>query len=135
MATNDIRSNLKQNLGFTSTITSNTTTLGAILDTADFELGLMFGMFAATFATGNFELVLEESDDENMAGAVPITGDKLIGALPILTAGTVEGTQLSTVGVISNLRFVRPTIVSTGVTGSSVITVVSTEKAESMPVV
>lgn len=133
MAVKDIRSNLKEIVGFSAIITTNTTTAGAILDTADFELGLMFSVAITVFGAGTFTLLLEESDDSGMSGAVAITGDKLIGTLPALTAATAQGVTLETVGVISNLRYVRASIVSTGTTTTTVV-VTATQKAENMPV-
>ncbi len=133
MAVQDIRSNLKEIVGFSAIITTNTTTAGAILDTSDFELGLMFSVAITVFGAGTFTLLLEESDDSGMSGAVAITGDKLIGTLPALTAATAQGVTLETVGVISNLRYVRASIVSTGTTTTTVV-VTATQKAENMPV-
>lgn len=135
MAVKDIRSDLKQTLALLAAISTNTTTAGSIIDTANFELGLMFAMQLSAWTDGVYTLLLEESDDDGMAGAVAITGDKLIGSLPALTAATVEGAVLETVGVISNLRYVQASIVSTGVTTGADAQVIATEKGEELPVI
>lgn len=135
MAVKDIRSNVKQTVALTAVITTDTTTNGAILDTADFELGLMFGLDITAFTDGTYTLALQESDDSGMAGAVAITGDKLIGTLPVATAATAQGADLGTVGVISNLRFVRAQIVSAGTTTGATANVIATQVAENMPVI
>lgn len=133
MAVKDIRSNLKEIVAFSAVINSDVTTNGAILDTADFELGLMFSVAITVFGVGSYTLLLEESDDSGMSGAVAITGDKLIGTLPVLGAATAQGATLETVGVISNLRYVRASIVSVTSTTTTVV-VTATQKAENMPV-
>ena len=133
MAVKDIRSNLKQTLVQNAVIATDTTTAGAILDTADFELGLMFGLQVSKYTLGTLTLLIEESEDSGMSGAVAVTGDKLIGALPVATAVTAEGGTIGTVGAISNLRYVRASVVSTD-SADATVQVVATEMAENMPV-
>ena len=133
MAVKDIRSNLKEIIAFSATISSATDTTGSIIDTADFELGLMFSMLTTTFAANVLTLSFEESDADDMAGATVISGDQLIGIPPVISAATVAGDTLQTVGIISNKRYVRPTINST-TTGSCQTVVIATQKAENMPV-
>lgn len=133
MAVQDIRSNLKQSLGIYGAIASNTTTVGAIFDTADYELGLMFGMAATAYTDGTYDLLIEESDDAGMAGATTVMGDQLIGSLPSVTAAVSNGDDLATVGVISNKRYIRVSVVSTGTTTGATLLVIATQKAEVMP--
>jgi hypothetical protein len=135
MAVKDIASNLQHNVAVESqVIATDTTTAGAIFDTADFELGLMFAMTVSAYTDGTYTLLIEESDDSGMSGAVAVTGDKLIGALPALSAVDTEGDVMAKAGVISNLRYVRPSIVSTATTSGATMSVVATQKAETMPV-
>lgn len=133
MAVKDIRSNIEHVLMFTGNITTDTTTIGAILDTANFELGLMFSLTAIAYVDGTYTLELLESDDPGMAGAVPIAGDKLIGPLPVLSGVSIIGDRIQTVGIISNLRFVQGNIVSTGVSSGSNINIDALQKGESVP--
>lgn len=137
MAVKDIRSNLKETVAFSEVISSdgvNNPANAGIIDTADFELGLMFSVAIPVYGDGNYTLLLEESSDSLMAGAVAITGDKLIGTLPVLSAVTAEGATLETVGVISNLRYVRASITSASSTTATTVVVTATQKAENMPV-
>ena len=53
-----------------------------------------------------------------MAGAVDIPAAKLIGSLPVVAAQTVNGVALGKVGVFSNLRYIRVSIVSTAFAAS-----------------
>lgn len=135
MALADIRSNLIEIVAFNSPITSDTTTTSSFIDTAEFELGLMFSVNLSEFNAGTFTLQLLESDDTIIGNATVISGDQLIGPLPVLTAVTANTTALQTVGVISNKRYVWARIVSTGSTsGNNRITVVSTQKGENLPI-
>ena len=138
MAVKDIRSDLQQQLAILAAVSSDTTTAGFIFDTADFELGLMFGVSLTAFTDGVYNFTIEESDDSGMSGAVAITdADRLIGTLAglALTAVTAAGDILPTIGVISNLRFVRLNVVSTGTTSGATVVAVATQKGELMAVV
>lgn len=136
MAIKDIRSNLLV-LPSIAVVTGNGTTNGTSIDTANNELGLMFAVGAFNYTDGTYNFVLEESDTGAFAGeetAVPV--ESLIGTLAglALTAASITGVAQPTIGVFSNLRFVRLNTVATGVTtGADVITSVI-QKAETMPV-
>jgi len=135
MAVKDIKSNLLQLVALNANIVTDVTTNGAIIDTADFELGLMFALFASVLSDGEYELVLEQSEDATMStGVTDISGDQLIGTLPTIDAVAGGGATIPTVGVISNDRYVRATIDSTNTSSGAFIYVLATEKAENMPV-
>lgn len=135
MATNDIRSDLDQLNALTAAISSNTTTNGSIIDTADYDLGIMFGILATEHTDGTYTLVLEEDDDIGFGSATVVPADYLIGALPSVSAGSPSGpTPLGTVGVFSNKRYLRAAVVSTGVTMGANVSVIMTCKAEFAPV-
>jgi len=133
MAVNDIRSNLQQILAAAGTLAANGTVTGAILDTANFELGLMFELTVTSHTTGTFTLAIFESDDSGMSGETAVTGDQLIGTLPVEVAVVSVGDVLQTVGVISNKRYVRADVIGTD-TSVGITRVVATQKAENMPV-
>lgn len=133
MAVKDIRSNLQQTLIIAEALAANGTATGIILDTADFELGLMFELTVTSHTTGTFTLAIFESDAANMAGETPVIGDKLIGTLPVETAVVAVGAVLQTVGVISNKRYVRADVIGTD-TSVGTMRVIATQKAENMPV-
>lgn len=114
-------------------ITDNSTTAGATFDTADFELGFSVLLSAPAWTDGTYTLKLEESDDAGMAGAVDIPAEKLIGSLPAVSAATVDGAALGKVGVFSNLRYIRVSVVSTGVTLGAFIRSTVIKHAENCP--
>lgn len=119
--------------GLYDVISTNTTTVGAIFDTAHYELGFSVFLSAPAWTDGTYTLKLEESDDSGMAGAVDIPSAKLIGALPAVSAATVDAAVLGKVGVFSNLRYVRVSIVSTGTTSGATIATHVIEHAEVCP--
>ena len=130
----DIKSNLQVNAAQIENVTGNGTVTGGILDTADFDLGVMFALMALNFTDGVHTLLIEESDDSGMAGATVVAGDQLIGTLPAATAATAEGAKVGTVGVISHKRYLRSSVVSTGVTTGSDVVVSSVMKGENLPI-
>lgn len=136
MSVKDIRSSLQALLANLAVVSGNGTTNGAIIDTADFELGLMFTMAIVGFTDGVYNIVIEESDADDMAGAENVTGDKLIGALADmeLDAESANGDVLPSIGVISNKRYVRVNVVATGVTTGATAIVTAIQKGEVMPV-
>jgi len=114
-------------------ISANTTTVGAIFDTADFELGFSVLLSCPAWTDGTYTLKLEESDDSGMAGAVDVPAAKLIGSLPAVSAETADGGLLGKVGVFSNLRYIRVSIVSTGVTTGATVNITVIKHAEYLP--
>lgn len=137
MPTKDIRSNLQPRLALNANIVTNTTTNGSIIDTADYDLGVMFAFAAVTYTDGTYTPVLEHSDDSGMSGAVDIPDENLIGteAGAVITALTAAGAVEKTIGIVGTKRYVRPKIVSTVVTSGARIVVTSVSKGEIRPVV
>jgi hypothetical protein len=136
MPVQDIRSDLKQTLAFLGIINSDTTTEGAILDTADWDLGVMFAVACTVYSAGTFNFVIEEGDDAALGDASDVTAAQLIGTLAALetTAATAEGATLLTVGVFSTKRYLRINVVSTS-SGDATIIAVATKKGEDKPVI
>lgn len=88
-------------------IASDTTTVGNIIDTAAHE-SLEFIMQLGTVTTGDFTLLLEESDDSGLAGSNVVAAADILGALVVTTASD----QLTRVGYVGKKRYVRASIVS-----------------------
>ncbi len=135
MAVKDIKSQLQANLVFAGNITIDTTTNGAILDNANFDLGLMFIVHSGSYVDGTFNFTIEEGDDPGLADASVVSGDQLIGNLSDLeiTATSSSGSILNSIGVFSNKRYVRMNIVSTGTTVGADIDIISMQGAEIVP--
>jgi hypothetical protein len=136
MAVKDLRSGLQSNLVMAQNITSDTTTNGTILDTRNFDLGIVFTIYASAYTDGTYDITIEEDDDVTMATAVAVSSDQLIGQLSDMqvTAVATEGDKLGTIGVFGNKRYLRLNVVSTSVTTGADIQVVAMQKAELKPV-
>lgn len=128
----DIRSNLDSRILLNGTITTDTTTVGSIMDTAAYDLGIMITVLCTAFTDGVYTLLLEESDDSGMSGSTVVGTEKLIGALPALVALTANNASAETVGFFSTKRYVRVSLVSTGTTSGASLLVHATSKAENM---
>lgn len=152
MATNDIRSDLKQVLAMSRQQigTGDTTPVnGGVIDGSDFELGIMFSVNIDTFVAAGVSFDLQASDDPTFATGVTTytdSDDEIIGSLANLNA-TVNTSQvddvanfeaagffLKTVGLFSNPRYIRIRAVSDGV-GDAFVTVIATQMGEVRPVV
>lgn len=139
MAIKDILSKLQAQTAVLAVISSNTTTNGIILDTANFELGLMFSLTIDAFTDGSYEVQLFESDDSGMAGATQIVAPNILptdlGANSISqAAATISGAPLPKIGAFGNKRYVQARVVSTGVTTGATVHVGVVQEAEQSPV-
>jgi hypothetical protein len=115
-------------------IASNTTTVGAIIDTRDYDLGVYFAMFCSAYTDGTYTLKIEHGDDSGLSDAADVPADALVyGTLPALTALTAEGGRLAKEGVFGTKRFLRASIVSTLVTTGADLSVIMVKAAELCP--
>ncbi len=133
MAVRDQVTRMNGYQGSYDVITTDTTTAGAIFDTADYELGFSVFISAPAWTDGTYTLLLEESDDSGMAGAVTIPDAKLIGTFPAVSAATVDGAELGKVGVFSNLRYIQVSVVSASTSSGATIRTTVIKHAENCP--
>lgn len=140
MAVKDIRSNLQVNLALASTdVGSNTTTLGSAIDTAAFELGLMFVADISDYTDGTYTLSIETADDSGFTTNLTEiqSGDDnfLEGSGGVaLSAATAAGAKCLTIGAFGNRRYARLKVVSTGVTTGATLSARVVQAAENQPV-
>lgn len=92
-------------------ITTNTTTVGNIIDTAGFE-SLEFVVVLGDRTDGTYTLKLEDGDNSGLSDAADVAADLRLGALTAMNASD----QVARIGYIGHKRYVRLSIVSTGVT-------------------
>lgn len=126
MAIKDIRSNLLSRLAFRAIITTDTTTTGAIIDTADFDGGVMFTFLSSVYGAGTYTPLVEESDDSGMSGATAVADANLIGTeagAALSTAITASGAVLNTIGVYGAKRYLRLSIVSASATTTTIVAI------------
>ena len=96
-------------------IVSNTTTVGVIIDTQNFE-SLEFLIQSATITDGTYAPLVEESADSGMAGSNVVDSDFLLGTTANATFILTDDNLVKRIGYVGKLRYVRLSIVSTGVT-------------------
>lgn len=104
-----------------ATISSSTTTAGAVLDTEGFQAGIIT-MAIGTRTDGTFTLLVEESDDSNfVTGVVTCTAPNLI--LPLNGSYAITASNgIINVGYVKGIyRYMRASIVSTGVTSGATL--------------
>ena len=130
MAIQDLKTTIEVSLNETNAIGANGTTVGADFDTAAY-LTVTFALMCTAYTDGTHTLTLDESDDDVTYTAVPAA--KLIGSLPAITSVTAALEVIDTVGVFSNMRYIRPSIVSTGVTTGATVQIVQLAGLERMP--
>jgi hypothetical protein len=119
-------------------ITSPGITPGQVIDTANYDSGIMFSLSAPVYSGGDFSALIEEADNPAMTDADIITnGDpRLIGTTfdAQITAQTNVGDSLGTLGVVGTKRYVRISIVAEGVLSNATIVFFSSLKPELLPV-
>lgn len=115
-------------------ITSNTDTNTAIVDTAAFDMGISFYMFATTYTDGTYTLSFQEGDAANLSDASTVPAEKLVQSASISAATSAAGGSMAKVGLHSTARYVRAVITSTGVTSGATVTVAAQRFAETLPV-
>ncbi|MGD9276243.1 MAG: hypothetical protein PVJ67_03670 [Candidatus Pacearchaeota archaeon] len=135
MPQRDMRSNVASDLGFYAAISTNTTTTGQIIDTADYDSGVMFSFAALAYTDGTYTPLITESDNSGMAGATQVPDTNLIGteAAAALSAATTVGSSMTTLGIGNTKRYVQISIVSTGVTTGATITATTSKMPELKP--
>jgi hypothetical protein len=92
-------------------ISTNTTTVGNIIDTKGFE-SIEFHVISGTITDGTYTLVLEEGDDSGLSDAAVVPADEVLGVLTGFVAADDDATLR--VGSIGKKRFQRLSILSAG---------------------
>ncbi len=137
MAVKDIRSGLLPELALFANVVGNGDSVGAIIDTAKFDLGLVFDFMAVNYQDGTYTPKVEEDDDIGFSSPSEIEAGRLIGSIvgSTLSAETAQGGQLPSLGVFGNKRFIRLTITASSVTNGADIAIVINKAAEVSPAV
>ncbi len=125
MASQDIHNQMRQLLARNvAAITSNTTSAGNIIDTQGFD-AVEFLVFSGARTDGSYLPLIEHGDAANLSDAVAVPDAELLGT-NITTgqeaAATIAAANAATrIGYIGTRRYVRLSIVSTGVTSGATL--------------
>ena len=96
-----------------ATISSDTTTVGAIIDTQGYE-SLEFLIKSGTRTDGTYTPLIEDGDDSGLSDAAAVTDTFLLGTEA--AAAITASNALGRIGYCGKKRYVRLSIVSTSVT-------------------
>lgn len=114
MSEYDLHSNVKQEVALDSQdITTDTTTVGNIIDTAGFE-SIEFIIQSGVITDGVYALVLEQGDDSGLSDAAVVPTDEVLGVLTGFVAA--DDNAAKRVGSIGKKRYQRLSITSTSTT-------------------
>lgn len=127
----DLHSNVKQVVALDSQdITTDTTTVGNIIDTVGFE-SLEYVIQSGTITDGTYTLILEEGDDSGLSDAAVVPAAEVLGVLTGFVAADDDAAKR--VGSIGKKRYQRLSILSatttTGATKMSSVAVLGHPKS------
>ena len=110
MAEFDLHSNIKGEVALDSQdITTDTTTVGNIIDTRGFE-SIEFTIQSGVITDGTYTLILEQGDDSGLSDVAVVPTDEVLGVLTGFVAADDNATKR--VGSIGKKRFQRLSILS-----------------------
>lgn len=118
----DLHNNAAGRVGLnTTSITSNTNTDGAIIDTAFFQ-SLEYYVQSGTLTDGTYTVQLFHGNDSGLSDAAQVTGELILGSAVF---AATDDNAVKRVGYIGKKRYVRIRIVSTGVTAGGTLSAVA----------
>jgi hypothetical protein len=119
MATKDLKNNISDSLGVNiQSISSNTTTVGNIIDSSGFE-SITFIQVSSAHTDGTYTLLIEDGDDAGLSDAAAVADDFLIGTEAATAITTADSS--TSIGYNGKKRYIRASIVSTGVTSGAAL--------------
>lgn len=132
----DIRSDLLSNVALNDEITANGASVGAIIDTFNFDLGLMLQFVTPEYTDGTYVFSIDEGDDPALSDASAVVAAQIIGDLTAIspTAADAPGDKIKTIGLFGTKRYVRVTATASAVTTGAIILVLAVQKSADMPV-
>lgn len=102
-------------------ITTNTTTVGNIIDVQQLQgfNSLEFYILAGVITDGAYALLLEHGDDPALSDAADVPDDDLTNLESTAGFTSTDDQVPKRIGYIGGKRFVRPSLISTGVTSGA----------------
>jgi hypothetical protein len=135
-AVRDLKNNVDVDLNEYVEILANNSTAGTILDTADYDSGIMFCFAVPDYGDGTYSINMYESDDKSMTTEALIPDEKLIGSISdlVFTSVTNQGDPVKTLGIVGTKRYVRPVITSTSVATGATLFISINKVHEILPI-
>lgn len=120
MATREITTKLRNEIAVDiQAITTNTTTVGNIINAADFDHGVNFTFISGVITDGDYDVLIEHGDASNLSDAAAVPNTELTGQDPTSATAPEAQAQISAsdeikkIGYVGAKAFVRMSIVST----------------------
>jgi hypothetical protein len=135
-AVRDLKNNVDVDLSKYIEILADGSTTGTILDTADYDSGIMFCFAIPDYGDGTYSINMYESDHISMSTQTIIPDEKLIGSTSdlVFTSATSQGDAVKTLGIVGTKRYVRPIIASTGATTGATFFISINKVHEILPI-
>lgn len=115
-------------------LSGSTTTAGSIIDTVGYSKGVYFAMQVNAWTDGTYTMKLEQGDDAALGDAEVVpTANLVYGTLPAVSAAIAEGSPYAKEGVFGTKRYLRLSIVSTGITTGATVSAVAILTADLAP--
>jgi hypothetical protein len=128
----DFHNNISPAVALNATaISSNTTTAGAIIDTQAFE-ALEFIIQSATITDGTYTPLVEYGDQSNLSDAAAVPDAELISTEAAAAFVATDDNKVKRIGYIGAKRYVRLSLVSTGVTSGGTLSAVAVKARPSL---
>ena len=116
MTSMDMHTTILTSIGLAiADITSDTTTVGAVVDTQLFE-SIEWSIQSGTITDGTFTPVIEESDVIGFSPSNVLDTDFSLGTIANATFVAADDDTVKRIGSVGKKRFQRLSIVSTGTT-------------------
>lgn len=123
----DDKNNLKiSNALNPQTISSDTTTAGAIIDTANFD-SLTFAVTSGALTDGTYTVLIEDGNVSNLSDAAAVADAYLIGTEAAASFIATEDNTTKKIGYIGIKRYVRLSIVSASTSSGGLLSAVAVQ--------
>lgn len=122
----DLHNNTVGSVALAAAISSNTTTAGNIIDTRGFE-AIEFYIASGTLTDGAYAVLVEDGDESNLSDAAAVADDELLGTEANASFADTDDDTVKRIGYIGGKRYVRLSLVSTGVTTGGSFTAIAVQ--------
>lgn len=131
----DLHSNIKPLVALSTTaISSNTTTVGEIIDLQSFE-SLEFIIQSGNLTDGTYTVLIEEGEDSGLSDASAVDDKDLLGTEALASFVSSEDNTLKKIGYTGGMRYARLSIISASTsTGGTIGAIAVKGNASHLPV-
>ena len=109
---NDIAKDVALNI---AAISTNTTTNGVIIDTQAYD-AIEFAMQSGTLTDGAYTPLIEDGDDSGLSDAAAVVDAELTNTEASAAFAAADDNKIKSIGYLGGKRYVRLSVISTGVT-------------------